>query len=130
MKRFEVALEISKQLIAICSAMLVGIAALAGEILNNEADGRVFTALVFLYVFLSLSILAGIFHLGAVTNLAEKAERREHEGKNKDFVSMFDGPEAPTTCMLQQMLFFFSILLLIGILVLDRSLGVPAAVPS
>ncbi|RBI71100.1 hypothetical protein DQW77_12565 [Roseovarius sp. TE539] len=124
MKRFDVALEISKQLITLCSAMLVGVSALANSILNNEADGRVFTALVVLYIFLCCSIIAGLFHLGAITNLVEVAERTTvdaSKGEEKDeFVSLFDNKWAPISLICQQGLFLFAIISLIAALLIDR----------
>ncbi|WP_297770857.1 hypothetical protein [uncultured Roseovarius sp.] len=124
MKRFDIALEISKQLITLCSAMLVGVSALANSILNNEADGRVFTTLVLLYIFLCCSIIAGLLHLGAITNLVEANERRAFDasrGEGKDeFVSLFDNKAAPISLIFQQGLFLLAIIFLIAALLIDR----------
>jgi hypothetical protein len=126
-KRFDVALEISKQLITLCSVMLVGISALANSILNNEADGRVFAALVFLYIFLCFSIIAGLLHLGAITNLVEANERRMFDSKRgeeeHEFVSLFDNKEAPISLLFQQGLFLLAIIALIAALLIDRCIG-------
>jgi len=131
MKRFEVAVEISKQLIAIASAVFVGIAALASEIFQNEQDWRVFTVLLFVYGILAFSILAGILHFGAVVNLIETAERSEKSQENwigipdikNKFVSVFDNKWAPIFVMLQQFCVFIAFILLICALIIDRTIS-------
>jgi Na+/alanine symporter len=121
MKRFDTAVEISKQLITISLAVLVGIAALTGNILVNESDGKVFTCLVILYSLLAISILAGIVHLGAILNLVETVERNEHEKKN-EFVSPFDNPIAVKSCAAQQICFALSVIIMVTTLIIDRSI--------
>ena len=120
MKRFEIAVEISKQLLALSSAVFVAIAALSGSILNYENDWRVFTALVWVYILLLISIVFGILHLGAVTNLAETAERRASENSG-NFVSLFDTKAAPITLIFQQITFLLSMIVVVVALLIDRS---------
>jgi hypothetical protein len=127
MKRFDIATEISKQLITLSSAFLVGISALAGNILLNEANVVVFNMLVFLYSLLGLSIIFGILNLGAIVNALETAERRDFE-KNADasmkhngFVSVFENPVGPIFCGLQQVFFVLAIILLVATLIIDRN---------
>lgn len=122
MKRFDTTIEISKQLITISLAVMVGIAALTSNILVNESDGRVFTCLVFLYSLLAISILAGIFHLGAIVNLVETVERNEHE-KKAEFVSTFDNPVAVISCAIQLVSFAFSVAVMVATLIVDRSIA-------
>lgn len=125
MKRFEIAIEISKQLITLCSGLILGVSALAANILVNESSKVIFTMMVFVYVLLMLSIVFGILHIGAVANLIETAEKCEFEKNNSlgdaesKFTSMFDNPLAPIFCGLQQWLFFGGVLILVIMVVVD-----------
>jgi len=124
-KRFEVAIEISKQMITLCSALIIGTAALAANILSNEESRVIFTMLVFQYIFHFLSIIFGVFHIGAMANLIETAERVEYEremgsnNRSPTFVSIFDNRLAPIFCSIQQWLFVLGVLFLVATVIAD-----------
>ncbi|WP_321829157.1 hypothetical protein [Thalassovita sp.] len=128
-KRFDVSLEISKLLILLCSAKLVGVSALTRAILHNGGHPLVTTALVVLYTALALSIFAGILHLGAITRLVETSEHRQHVADAADaahpweFVSLGEGTAAQHSALAQKAMFLVAILALILALLVDRNLG-------
>lgn len=122
MKRFEVAVEISKQLIALASAIIVGVAALSANILTHEQNKYVFGLIIFQYCMLVTSVVGGILHLGAVANLVETAEKAQFENKSETFVSLFDNPSAPMSCAVQQWSFFLAVIALVASVIVDWSI--------
>ncbi|MEM7069710.1 MAG: hypothetical protein AAF478_12585 [Pseudomonadota bacterium] len=114
MKRFEFSVEITKQLISVSTALIVGIAAFADSIFNNEANAWVFGLLFVLFTSNLISICAGIVHVGSIVNLVEKSEKNREE-----FVSVFDD-NAPTGCKAQQLFFVIGLFSLVIALGMDK----------
>lgn len=124
MKRFDVAADITKQLITISSAIFVGVAALAESILANVSDYRVFASLLFLYALSAISIIFGVLHLGIITNLIEEQEKNQVHSQNcqkTKFISIGRNNTARITCLMQEIFFILSIILLFATLVIDRT---------
>jgi hypothetical protein len=115
-KRFDTAIEIAKQLLTICVALIGGLAAFIDKIILND-DHRFLLLLIFVsFICWLISIVFGIFHLGAVTNLIETQERTP-----ATFVSTF-GAASAELGKWQQLCFFFGIAVILVAFFWDRFL--------
>ena len=114
MKRFDIAAEIAKQLLTICVALIGGIAAFLDKIIVNDEQKFLLLCVFLAFLLWLSSVVVGIFHLGAITNLVEKQEK-----SLSSFVSIFGSPSSELGKW-QQILFFIGVVLVIFAFWLDR----------
>jgi uncharacterized membrane protein len=130
MKRFDVALEVIRQLIAISSAGIFGVAAFTGSIFNNEDWWLVYLLIVLVMLLLVVSVCCGVFAMGAIANTVETAEKEEASSRRSSrisalsksrFVSIYDNQLTARFTKIQQISFLCAFALLFVAFFVDRT---------
>lgn len=117
MQRFIIAADISKQLITVSTSLIVATAAFQEKILQNGDSRIVFNFIAVFLILNFVSIVSGVFHLGAIVNGVEVAEKPRAK-----FVSVFDNNLGSKLCLTQQLTFISSMLLFLICIFVDRTL--------
>lgn len=128
MRRFDFAGEVSKQLIAISSA-IVSLVVIFSEKFFSK-DWYVFYFVFGDLIVFIVSIIMGVLSIGALVTLVERQERREANADSKvrktraagRFICLADST-AMKLAKLQQGLFAFGLVMFIFIAVVDRMNG-------
>ena len=127
MKRFDYALDLNKQILTLASAFIGGAIAFYGNVFKTTP-----TAVVF-FVFLAgiacwmLSVVSGIWGIGALANVAERQEQHQANNEPK-FVSLFDHTLVVKFFRWQQNFFVLGIVLFLLSFLLQQT-GLSIAFP-
>jgi uncharacterized membrane protein len=133
MKRFDVALEVIKQLITISSAGIFGVAAFTGSIFTNEDWWLVYLMIILVMLLLVVSICSGVLAMGAIANTIEVAEKEHSRSQNPSrvlvfsrsrFVSIFDNRLTALFTKIQQLTFLLAFVALFLAFSIDRTFSV------
>ncbi|MBL4871180.1 MAG: hypothetical protein JKX72_09525 [Robiginitomaculum sp.] len=94
MKRFQVVIDLSKQLISIAVGLIGGSVALSSNIFSELNQLRVFLPFIFALLCWGISIALGVFNIGATVNQIEQQEKCDYKNnktkkkKHLEFVSI------------------------------------------
>ncbi len=111
MKRFEVVIDLSKQLISLATALIGGSIVISPWFFEFMNETVVFVSFIIALISWALSIAFGVFNIGATVNLIETQEKNNKSIEIEDkFVSVFDSTVGPSFGMLQQAFFGIGVL--------------------
>jgi hypothetical protein len=129
MKRFEIVIDLSKQLISLTTALIGGSVVASQWLFEFLNETKVYGFFAIALLFWGLSIAAGVFNIGATINLIDNYEKsieknstpfRSFKPSKKAFISVFDSNVGPTFAMLQQILFALGVISFVLAFVFDK----------